>query len=256
MLASPATPTLSSVAPTCTADGSSSISNYNATLTYTFTPSGPTVDSTGAITGMTTGTSYTVVSNDGTCSSATSASFVNAAQLSTPLAPTLSVVNAIICSGERAIFQINGEANSVITYSINGGSDQTVTLTAAGVATVEVISSTVVVSIELLNISNGCSLALSDVASVTVQPCSIPKGISPNGDNLNDELDLSFYNIEKLDIFNRYGTKVYSKSNYENEWFGQSDNGNELPDGTYYYVIDFTDLETKTGWIYINREHK
>jgi gliding motility-associated-like protein len=129
-------------------------------------------------------------------------------------------------------------------------------LSAAGVATVEVVSSTVLVSIELLNISNGCSLALSDVASVTVQPCSIPKGISPNGDNLNDELDLSFYNIEKLEIFNRYGSKVYSKSNYEDEWHGQSDNGNELPDGTYYYVIDFTDLETKTGWIYINREHK
>ena len=257
MLAAPAIPTLSTVAPTCSADGSNSISNYNASYTYTFTPAGPTVGAGGVISGMTTGMSYTVISNDGTCSSATSASFVNAVQLSSPIAPTLSVVNATICSGERAIFQINGTANNVVTYSINGGSDQTVTLTAAGVATVEVVSSTVVVSIELLNISNGnCSLGLSDVASVTVQPCSIPKGISPNGDSLNDELDLSFYNIEKLDIFNRYGTKVYSKSNYENEWHGQSDNGNELPDGTYYYVIDFTDLETKTGWIYINREHK
>lgn len=256
MLAAPATPTLSTVAPTCFADGSTSITNYNAANTYTFTPAGPTVGAGGVILGMTTGISYTVVSNDGTCTSATSASFVNVVQLSSPVAPTLTVVNATICSGERAIFQINGTPNNVVTYSINGGSDQTVTLSTSGVATVEVVSSTVVVSIELLNISNGCSLALSDVASVTVEPCSIPKGISPNGDNLNDELDLSFYNIEKLEIFNRYGTKVYSKSNYENEWYGQSDNGNELPDGTYYYVIDFTDLETKTGWIYINREHK
>lgn len=256
MLVAPATPTLNTVAATCTADGSNSILNYNAANTYTFTPAGPTVGAGGVISGMTTGMSYTVISNDGTCSSASSASFVNAAQLSSPIAPTLSVVNTTICSGERAIFQINGAANNVITYSINGGSNQTVTLSAAGVATVEVVSSTVLVSIELLNISNGCSLALSDVASVTVQPCSIPKGISPNGDNLNDELDLSFYNIEKLEIFNRYGSKVYSKSNYEDEWHGQSDNGNELPDGTYYYVIDFTDLETKTGWIYINREHK
>ena len=256
VLPAPATPTLSTIAPTCTADGSNSISNYNAANTYTFTPVGPSVGAGGVISGMTTGISYSVVSNDGTCSSAASASFVNAAQLSSPIAPILSVVNATICSGERAIFQINGTANNVITYSINGGSNQTVTLNAAGVATVEVVSSTTLVSIELLNISNGCSLALSDVASVTVQPCSIPKGISPNGDSLNDELDLSFYNIEKLEIFNRYGSKVYSKSNYENEWHGQSDNGNELPDGTYYYVIDFTDLETKTGWIYINREHK
>ena len=256
MLAAPDRPTIISVAPTCLADGTSRISNYDSSLVYTFSPNDATVGAGGVISGMVTGTTYTVFSYNGTCNSATSLSFVNNEQLSSPIAPTLSVVNATVCSGERAIFQINGAANNVITYSINGGSDQTVTLTAAGVATVEVVSSTTLVSIELLNISNGCSLALSDVASVTVQPCSIPKGISPNGDNLNDELDLSFYNIEKLEIFNRYGSKVYSKSNYENEWHGQSDNGNELPDGTYYYVIDFTDIETKTGWIYINRERK
>jgi hypothetical protein len=28
-----------------------------------------------------------------------------------------------------------------------------------------------------------------------------------------------------------------------------------LPDGTYYYVIDFNDNQVvKTGWIYINKE--
>jgi flagellar hook assembly protein FlgD len=54
-----------------------------------------------------------------------------------------------------------------------------------------------------------------------------------------------------LSIFNRNGLKVYSKSNYTNEWIGQSDNGDQLPDGTYYYVIDFNDnLPAKTGWIY------
>ena len=108
----------------------------------------------------------------------------------------------------------------------------------------------------MLNINNGnCSLALTNSATVAVQLCSIPKGISPNGDGKNDVWDLSNFDIKKVEIFNRYGTKVYSKSNYENEWHGQSDNGNDLPDGTYYFVIDFTDLETKSGWIYINREH-
>lgn len=175
--------------------------------------------------------------------------------MASPVAPTLSVVNSLICSGETAIFQINGTANNVVTYSINGGANQTVTLTASGSATVEFENSTTNVVIELSNISNGnCSLTLTESATVTVESCSIPKGISPNGDGLNDNWDLSAYNIKKVEIFNRYGTKVYSKSNYENEWFGQSDSGNELPDGTYYFVIDFTDLETKTGWIYINRE--
>jgi gliding motility-associated-like protein len=89
---------------------------------------------------------------------------------------------------------------------------------------------------------------------VIVKACAIQKGISPNGDGLNDNFDLAGYNVSKMEIFNRYGTIVYSKNNYQDEWYGQSNNGNELPDGTYYYVINFTDKETITGWIYINRE--
>jgi len=46
---------------------------------------------------------------------------------------------------------------------------------------------------------------------------------------------------------------VYSKANYVNEWEGKSDNGNELPDGTYYYVIERSNGEAKSGWVYINR---
>ncbi|MFY7937746.1 MAG: gliding motility-associated C-terminal domain-containing protein, partial [Flavobacterium sp.] len=64
-------------------------------------------------------------------------------------------------------------------------------------------------------------------------------------------------NVKNLGIFNRFGTKVYSKSGYTNEWIGQSNDNNELPDGTYFYVIEFNDNQpTKTGWIYINREVK
>ncbi|GAA4080702.1 hypothetical protein GCM10022389_28510 [Flavobacterium cheonanense] len=83
--------------------------------------------------------------------------------------------------------------------------------------------------------------------------CSIQKGISVNDDGFNDVFELSNLGVKYLQIFNRYGMKVYSKSNYTNEWGGKSDNGDELPDGTYYYVIDRNNGETITGWIYINR---
>jgi gliding motility-associated-like protein len=99
----------------------------------------------------------------------------------------------------------------------------------------------------------GCSL--EQTINVLSPFCSIQKGISPNNDGLNDYFDLISYKVNSLKIFNRYGILSYHKSGYQKEWYGQSDSGHELPDGTYYYVIDFFDLGIKTGWIYINREH-
>jgi gliding motility-associated-like protein len=67
----------------------------------------------------------------------------------------------------------------------------------------------------------------------------------------NDYLKLR---AEKVEIFNRYGKEVYSKVNYDNDWYGQSNNGSSLSDGTYYYVIQLLGGETKSGWIYINKQ--
>lgn len=98
------------------------------------------------------------------------------------------------------------------------------------------------------------SCSTEESINVIAPFCAIQKGISPNNDGRNDNFDLATYNVNNLKIFNRYGTIAYNKSGYRDEWFGQSNKGDELPDGTYYYVIDFDDLGTKTGWIYINRE--
>ena len=98
-----------------------------------------------------------------------------------------------------------------------------------------------------------------------VDNCVITQGISPNGSiGMNDSLDLEFLadrtgGIPKIQIFNRLGTLVFEKSNYIKEWVGQDNDGNELPTGTYYYVIDFLEPDSvygpqATGWIYINRE--
>jgi gliding motility-associated-like protein len=101
--------------------------------------------------------------------------------------------------------------------------------------------------------SGDCTSSAQTIA-VDNTGCLIQKGISPNGDGMNDTFDLAGQNVSHLEIFNRYGTKVYERSNYTNQWGGQSDKGDELPDGVYYYVIKYTAGDTKTGWIYINRE--
>lgn len=173
-----------------------------------------------------------------------------------PNTPTLSPQSDTFCIGEEMIFNVSGGANEIVTYTINGGSNQTLTLNAAGTGIISITNPiTVVVEINLVNITNGlCSKLLTLSSDAEVVSCDIPKGVSPNGDGLNDTWDLRGYNVKRVEIFNRYGTKVYSKANYIDEWHGQSDNNNELPDGTYYYIIEFNDSPVKTGWVYINRE--
>ncbi|KGO92771.1 T9SS C-terminal target domain-containing protein [Flavobacterium subsaxonicum] len=91
--------------------------------------------------------------------------------------------------------------------------------------------------------------------AITTGNCDIQKGISPNGDDRNDNFDLTFLKVQKLSIYNRYGMQVYSQHNYTNQWYGQTDGKNDLPTGTYYYVIEPESGSSKTGWIYINRQN-
>ena len=89
-----------------------------------------------------------------------------------------------------------------------------------------------------------------DVFDINTYP--IPKGISPNGDGKNENWDLTSIDVISLNLFNRYGQLVYEKKNYTNEWFGQNNNSQSLPDGTYFYVLHL-ECGTKTGWVYINK---
>ncbi|TDS51239.1 choice-of-anchor J domain-containing protein [Myroides indicus] len=89
--------------------------------------------------------------------------------------------------------------------------------------------------------------------SIRYNDCPIPRGISPNGDGLNDTFDLSKHGVESIKIYNRWGTEVYSYgSGYTNQWNGQSKSGKKLPDGTYYYVI-IAHEKVRTGWVQINK---
>jgi gliding motility-associated-like protein len=49
-------------------------------------------------------------------------------------------------------------------------------------------------------------------------------------------------NLEKfpgneLIVFNRWGDILYKAKPYNNDWEGTNQNGQPLPEGTYYYVL-------------------
>ncbi len=76
-------------------------------------------------------------------------------------------------------------------------------------------------------------------------PCTPPSIITPNNDQVNDYfvvpclLDNNNYPDNSLVIINRWGDEVFRSSGpYQNNWNGRY-NGEDLPDGTYFYILDF-----------------
>lgn len=100
--------------------------------------------------------------------------------------------------------------------------------------------------------SNGCSNTTTVDVLRTI--CFIPNAITPNDDGSNDEFNLTGFEVAMLKIYNRWGRMVYDKEDYANEWQGQNNKGDLLPEGTYYYIISFKNNKpNKTGWIYLGR---
>ncbi|GAA3987046.1 gliding motility-associated C-terminal domain-containing protein [Mucilaginibacter dorajii] len=72
------------------------------------------------------------------------------------------------------------------------------------------------------------------------QDIIVPDAFSPNGDGQNDTWvikNVENYPNNTVDIYNRYGEKVYSSIGYSVPWNGRY-KGNDLPFGTYYYIIN------------------
>lgn len=107
--------------------------------------------------------------------------------------------------------------------------------------------------------NNGCTVSQS-ITLTEPFDLDLPNGISPNGDLINDALivrGLELFPNNQLIVFNRWGNIVYEEDNYRNEtpWYGVSQNGSILPDGTYFVIVKIDadkDRELK-GYLEIRR---
>ncbi|WP_172798081.1 gliding motility-associated C-terminal domain-containing protein [Pontibacter akesuensis] len=98
----------------------------------------------------------------------------------------------------------------------------------------------------------GCQDTTSVVVTVR-QLLVIPNAFSPNGDGVNDTWEIE--NIEyfpdaKVEIYNRWGTLVYERTNYRGEWNGTYRNA-PLPVSTYFYLITIPGKSKFTGYLNI-----
>jgi gliding motility-associated-like protein len=88
--------------------------------------------------------------------------------------------------------------------------------------------------------ANGC---MKDTVIVVIEPddLALPTGLTPNGDGDNDYyviLGIDQHPNNTFQVFNRWGNLVYDVSGYNNEWNGQNNNEEDLPDGTYFVVFE------------------
>jgi len=104
----------------------------------------------------------------------------------------------------------------------------------------------------------------NDAEVTTVPLCLIVYNeFSPNQDGSNEYFIIDCienYPNNKLHVYNRYGTLVYERSHYSNDWNGTANVSgvinvdDKLPTGTYYYVLDVgIDNIVKSGWLSIAR---
>jgi len=105
-------------------------------------------------------------------------------------------------------------------------------------------------------VSNGACPSKYDLVSIMVNDLEIPSLITPNGDSYNEYFKLRGLQTlgkTELVIFDRRGAQVYKNSNYDNSWNGVDYNGNELPEDTYFYVINAKNGRSLSGYIVIKR---
>ncbi|MFN4764673.1 Ig-like domain-containing protein, partial [Gillisia sp. Q332] len=111
-------------------------------------------------------------------------------------------------------------------------------------------------------------VSINDLCVVEAEACDIEgiksgvsKAVTPNGDGHNDFFEI---NVDPLcgftfgvQIFNRWGSEIYSNPNYRNEWDGFSNKSftgsNQLPSGTYFYILTVNNgaIEPIQGYIYL-----
>lgn len=230
---------------TCTGATATIVGDTGGTFTFNATDGAAIDPVTGEITNGVPGTEYIVeYTTAGICP------MTLAQTVTVPDEEDATFTATSTCDGAtiKIVSEVYGDADG--TFALNP--------TPTDGATIDPVTG------EVTNVTSGTTYTIeyttsgpcpvSSIETVTTDPCVIQQVITPNKDGKNDTFDLSGYQVSSLEIFNRNGIKVYSKSNYSNEFEGISDNGDELPTGTYFYVMKYEGNEVKSAWLYINRE--
>ena len=280
-----ATQTVGNVLTNDTVSGTTSATTSNVTISQVSTPTGavvPRIDTTNGdviVPNNTPAGIYTItyqictVATPTACATATVQVTVPAATLTPTIAPiavddrattplnTPIVVNVLAndtLNGATTPNVVANPANGTVIVNLDGSIEYRPNIGFTGTDTFVY---------ELCNPQGNC-----DSATVTIEVVNtiIPyNGMSVDGDGKNDYFHIGgieSYPNNVVRIYNRWGVKVFETEGYDNvtRVFKGISNGRvtvnapeKLPQGTYYYVIEYYDhnnyKESKVGWLYIKK---
>lgn len=114
-----------------------------------------------------------------------------------------------------------------------------------------------------VTVTDARSFKLSDTVVIHLEyegACALHfySGITPNNDHQNDAwiIDgIEEFSSNSVFIFNRWGDIVWQGKNYNNSevvWNGTSSKNEELPEGTYFYLVTI-DHQKYKGWVELTR---
>jgi gliding motility-associated-like protein len=102
-------------------------------------------------------------------------------------------------------------------------------------------------------VTNNCGFT-SDTVVVSLEFCEVslimPNVFTPNNDNHNDFfVPVKMEGIDEANviIFNRWGQQLYETNNLLTGWNGRTPSGESVPEGTYFWIVNYTDSNQETN---------
>ncbi len=183
---------------------------------------------------------YTV-SNTNACGTGSQTIIVNTSTV-------IAGLNGTPLTGTQPLtVSFNNLSVGATTYTWNYGNG----ITTNGFTPVSQTYTTAGTYIVLLSVTNanGCADSQSIFIVVNNEPAVlvIPNVFTPNNDSINDVFKVAATNIIDFYciIFDRWGLQLYSWSDVKGGWDGKT-GGKDATDGTYFYMINATDIDGKT----------
>jgi gliding motility-associated-like protein len=141
--------------------------------------------------------------------------------------PSLSLgTERNICAGDKLNLSVSDPTNSYQIRWMPGNSDA---------SSFQFLQNTPGIYRVAVRVT-GCEVHTAEI-KVKVNDCriAIPNVFTPNGDGVNDLFvitGLDSYPASALVVADRNGRVVFESNDYQNDW-----NGQDFPDGTYFYTL-------------------